>query len=151
VGDAAWLARVTVLPVRVTRVGDGVYRVEHEGRSEIVYVAGTPNDRWIFWKGRVFHGDPWGGSAGLTKVRPASKSSSETAQPTQSLSAPMPARVSRILVQPGTAVKKGATVILLEAMKMELPLRALADAVVVALHCREGELVQADAILIDLR
>jgi 3-methylcrotonyl-CoA carboxylase alpha subunit len=62
----------------------------------------------------------------------------------------MPARVSRILVQPGSAVRKGATVIVLEAMKMELPVRALADAIVAAVHCREGELVQADAVLIDL-
>ena len=63
----------------------------------------------------------------------------------------MPARVSRILVQPGAAVKKGATLIVLEAMKMELPVRALADATVVAVHCREGELVQADAVLMDLK
>ena len=26
----------------VTRIGDGVYRVEHDGRNEIVYVAGPP-------------------------------------------------------------------------------------------------------------
>ncbi len=35
-------------------------------------------------------------------------------------------------------------------MKMELPLRASADAVVVAVHCREGELVQPDAVLVEL-
>jgi biotin carboxyl carrier protein len=62
----------------------------------------------------------------------------------------MPARVSRILVQPGDEVKKGVTMIVLEAMKMELPVRALADATVTAVHCREGELVAADAVLIDL-
>ena len=35
-------------------------------------------------------------------------------------------------------------------MKMELPLRAPGDAIVTAIHCREGELVQADAVLMDL-
>ena len=39
-------------------------------------------------------------------------------------------------------VKKGDTVVLLEAMKMELPIRAPADATVRAVNCREGALVQ---------
>ena len=68
----------------------------------------------------------------------------------QALSAPMPATVAKVLVKPGAAVKKGDTVILLEAMKMELPLRAPADATVKAIHCREGELVQPDVTLIEL-
>jgi biotin carboxyl carrier protein len=47
-------------------------------------------------------------------------------------------------------VKKGDTLLLLEAMKMELPLRASGDATVTSVHCREGELVQPDVTLIDL-
>ena len=35
-------------------------------------------------------------------------------------------------------------------MKMELPLRAPRDGVVTAVHCREGELVQADTVLVEL-
>jgi biotin carboxyl carrier protein len=62
----------------------------------------------------------------------------------------MPARVIRILVQPDSAVKKGDTLIVLEAMKMELPIRAPADGAVAAIHCRDGELVQADAVLIEI-
>ena len=46
-------------------------------------------------------------------------------------------------------MKKGDIVIVLEAMKMELPIRALGDAVVKAVHCREGELVQPDAMLVE--
>jgi 3-methylcrotonyl-CoA carboxylase alpha subunit len=63
----------------------------------------------------------------------------------------MPARVIRILVRPGTLVKKGDTLVVLEAMKMELPIRAPADAMVTTVHCREGELVQSEAVLVDLR
>jgi biotin carboxyl carrier protein len=152
------LAAVTPPSAKITRVGDGMYRVEHEGHNEIVYVAGPAGDRWIFWNGRVFYGEQVAGlNAGPNKVRSTSvrptsdKVRPASARPTaQSLTAPMPARVSRILVQPGATIKKGATVIVLEAMKMELPVRALADATVVTVHCREGELVQADAVLIDL-
>jgi biotin carboxyl carrier protein len=35
-------------------------------------------------------------------------------------------------------------------MKMELPLRAAADATVKAVHCRDGELVQPDAVLVEM-
>jgi len=135
--------------VTVTRLAPGAYRVEHEGRNEIVYVAGSAADRWIFWEGQVFRGE-WGGPDGVSgpdKVRPASFK--PAGRPT-SLTAPMPARVIRILVQPGVAVKKGDTLVLLEAMKMELPIRAPADGKIAVVHCRDGELVQADAVLIDL-
>ena len=35
-------------------------------------------------------------------------------------------------------------------MKMELPVRAPADAMVKAVHCREGELVQPDMVLVEM-
>jgi biotin carboxyl carrier protein len=61
----------------------------------------------------------------------------------------MPATVIKVQVKPGDAVKKGDIVVVLEAMKMELPVRALGDGVVAAVCCREGELVQADATLVE--
>ncbi|PYR62419.1 MAG: acetyl-CoA carboxylase biotin carboxyl carrier protein subunit [Acidobacteria bacterium] len=63
----------------------------------------------------------------------------------------MPATVMKLLVMPGSVVRKGDTVIVLEAMKMELPIRAPADETVAAVHCREGELVQPDTVLIELK
>jgi 3-methylcrotonyl-CoA carboxylase alpha subunit len=68
----------------------------------------------------------------------------------QAVTAPMPATVIKLPVSPGQAVRKGDTLIVLEAMKMELPLRAPGDATVVAVRCREGELVKADAVLVEL-
>ena len=40
--------------------------------------------------------------------------------------------------------------IALEAMKMELPIRAPRDGVVKAVHCQPGELVQPGQVLLDL-
>ena len=65
------------------------------------------------------------------------------------VTAPMPATVLRINVKPGDAVKKGDILVLLEAMKMELPVRATDAGVVAAVRCREGELVDADAVLLE--
>jgi biotin carboxyl carrier protein len=125
-----------------TRIGEGVYRVEHEGRGEIVYVAGPPEDSWAFWNGRLFRG-----VGNDSTLRPGAPRPDVA----QFLTAPMPATVLKVLVQPGTVVKKGDTVIILEAMKMELPIRATGDAVVSAVRCREGQLVQSDAVLVDLK
>jgi biotin carboxyl carrier protein len=63
----------------------------------------------------------------------------------------MPATVLKVQVKPGDAVRKGDIVVVLEAMKMELPVRAVGDAVVAAVCCREGELVQADAVLVEFQ
>ena len=61
----------------------------------------------------------------------------------------MPATVIKVPVKAGDAVSKGDIVVLLEAMKMELPVRAGGDAVVARVRCREGELVQADQTLVE--
>jgi biotin carboxyl carrier protein len=135
------VARVTT--PRVIPLGHGAYKVEHDGRAEIVYVAGPADDRWAFWKGQVFR------SAARSGARRLSRRSGQ-GRVAQALTAPMPATVIKILVQPGAIVKKGDTVIILEAMKMELPVRSPADATVRAVHCREGELVQPDAVLVEL-
>jgi 3-methylcrotonyl-CoA carboxylase alpha subunit len=136
------MGTIVAEPLIVTRVSDGVYRVDHEGRSHLVYIAGTAGDLWVWTDGRVFRGD-----FGDAKEQP--RRAARVAGP-QALVAPMPATVIKVLVKPGDAVKKGDTVLLLEAMKMELPIRAPGDATVIAVHCREGELVQPDTTLIDL-
>lgn len=62
----------------------------------------------------------------------------------------MPATVTQILVTPGQAVAQGDTVIILEAMKMELPIRAPRAGTVKAVHCHQGELVQPGVSLVEV-
>ena len=54
----------------------------------------------------------------------------------------------QINVAAGARVKRGDILLLLEAMKMELPLRAPADGRVTAIQCKAGQLVQPGATLI---
>jgi biotin carboxyl carrier protein len=129
----------------VTRIGDGVYLVkpDEDGgdhRHEIVYVAGSPGGTWAFSNGRVFRP--------AAPVRQAVRS--RAAGAVQSLTAPMPATIIKVLVTNGQSVKAGDTLVIVEAMKMELPVRAPADASVKAVRCREGEIVQADQTLVEL-
>lgn len=67
-----------------------------------------------------------------------------------SLTAPMPATVVQIHVEPGDRVKKGDPLVVLEAMKMELPIRAVADGTITAVSCRVGELVQPGVPLVEM-
>jgi 3-methylcrotonyl-CoA carboxylase alpha subunit len=117
--------------MKVEPLGRGVFLVEDGGRQEIVYVAGPSDNRWAFWNGQTYR-----------RTRATSID--------QSLTAPMPGTVIKVLVAPGDAVRAGATLLVLEAMKMEWPLRAPRDGVVARLNCREGELVQPDMPLVDL-
>jgi 3-methylcrotonyl-CoA carboxylase alpha subunit len=124
-----------------TRMGVGIYRVEHQGRLAIVYVAGPPEDRWAFCDGKIYRNTLPRGSGFESRPR-------THAEPT--LTAPMPATVAKVLVSKGSTVRRGDAVIVLDAMKMELTIRAPRDGVVAAVHCHEGDLVQPDRVLVDL-
>jgi acetyl/propionyl-CoA carboxylase alpha subunit len=124
----------------VTNIGRGLYVVDLDGRRELVYVAGPPGDVWAAWNGHVFQVD-----------LPARRARSGAgAHGVSALTAPMPATVVKLHVALGDQVRKGDVIVVLEAMKMELPLRAANDARVGAVHCREGEMVAADVSLVDL-
>jgi 3-methylcrotonyl-CoA carboxylase alpha subunit len=58
------------------------------------------------------------------------------------VTAPIPARVTRVLVAPGDAVTKGMALLVLEAMKTEITLTAPADGVVESVRAAVGEMVE---------
>ncbi|MEI2611653.1 MAG: acetyl-CoA carboxylase biotin carboxyl carrier protein subunit [Candidatus Promineifilaceae bacterium] len=67
-----------------------------------------------------------------------------------SLAATIPAIVSQILVQVGDTVKGGDKLILLESMKMVIPIQAPHEGTVTAIHCLTGEAVQPGIPLLTL-
>jgi len=67
------------------------------------------------------------------------------------LSSPMPGNVIKINVKAGDEVKKGASLVIVEAMKMENEIRAPHDAVVRKVLVSKGEVVQAGAPLVELK
>ena len=95
--------------------------------------------RWVFFDGHTFE-----------LIEAQTKARRRTRGHHDALSAPMPATVRRIAVAAGDRVNAGDVLIVLEAMKMELPVRAAHAGTVRAITCREGELVQPGVPLIDL-
>ncbi len=64
------------------------------------------------------------------------------------LAAPMPGKVVQVLVRPGDKVRRGAVLLVLEAMKMEHTIAAPADAVVASVRYAPGDLVEDGAELL---
>jgi 3-methylcrotonyl-CoA carboxylase alpha subunit len=126
---------------RVDRREDGTWRVSNgEG---VVRVAHAVSDAdagvWVQIDGEVIH------VAGETS-RPARPRVHGHA----TLEAPMPAQVTTVLVKAGDLVDAGATLLVLEAMKMELPIKAPAAGRVAAVHCAAGDRVIPGRPLVDL-
>ena len=66
------------------------------------------------------------------------------------ITAPMGGKVIDIKVKVGDTVSENDEVVILEAMKMELPIVATASGVVKELKCQKGDAVETDAVLIIL-
>lgn len=125
-------------PLAVTTAGDGMVRLGGPS-ARTAWTAADGDARWVFVNGEVFR---------FEVAQPGARRRGRGH--TGTLAAPMPATVVRVEVAAGDVVKRGDTLIILEAMKMELPVRAPADGTVTKVHCRPGELVQPGVALIEI-
>lgn len=131
IGDAAW--RVVPGPTA------GTWLVDDGTRQHLVAVATQGTTRWVAVDGHVSVFE-------VDTPRPGRKKAVRD----EAMMAPMPATVSKLHVTVGAAVYAGDVLLVLEAMKMELPVRAGRDGTVRAVHCRVGELVQPGVPLIEI-
>ncbi|RJR10624.1 acetyl-CoA carboxylase biotin carboxyl carrier protein subunit [Candidatus Parcubacteria bacterium] len=66
------------------------------------------------------------------------------------IEASMAGTIWKILVEAGDEVTAGQTVIILESMKMEIPLEATVDGKVSSIHAAEGDFVNDGDVLLEL-
>lgn len=66
------------------------------------------------------------------------------------ITAPMGGKVLNVLVGVGDSVNENDELLILEAMKMELPVVAMSSGTVKEVKCNKGDAVEADAVLIVL-
>ena len=120
-----------------TTASPGELLVSAGERQERMFAAVSGDVAWIFHDGITY------------RLEAASASRRHGQQSHGSLSSPMPATVIGVKVAPGDRVVGGQTLIVLEAMKMELPVRAPGDGTIKAVCCKAGDLVQPDVTLIE--
>ena len=84
---------------------------------------------------------------------PAASAPAPAAAPagTEKVTSPMPGTVLAVKVSVGQSVKKGETVVLLEAMKMENEIPAPRDGVIASISVNKGSSVQAGDLLLSLK
>jgi biotin carboxyl carrier protein len=64
--------------------------------------------------------------------------------------AEMVANVWKVLVSEGDHVDEGDTLVILESMKMEIPILAEESGTVTKLHVAEGDVVQEDELIAEI-
>jgi biotin carboxyl carrier protein len=113
-----------------------------------------PDGRRAFADAVVAGPDVWIAIDGVVRVVPSAPAESgrrrSRASAGHGLEAPMPATVTRIVAQVGQRVAAGDTLLLLEAMKMELAIRAPHAGTVTRIACEPGALVQPGVPLVEL-
>jgi len=124
------------------RIGDHRFSLTVDGRQTSAWVADTPEGKAVMVAGRT-----WVIEESDTRG-PRTRSGPKTG-PT-AVTAPMPAVVTKILVQPGHAVEKGQALIVVSAMKMDTTLTAPYAGVVKAVNVAEGDKVTPKQVLVDI-
>jgi 3-methylcrotonyl-CoA carboxylase alpha subunit len=125
---------------KVSALGGGRYSLVDGEHRRTAYAARASGTTWVFIDGQVYVIQ-----AQTPGRRGVSHGDDDTA-----LSAPMPATVVSVHVAEGQNVARGDVLITLEAMKMEIAIRAPRDAVVRRVQCRPGELVQPGVALLEM-
>jgi biotin carboxyl carrier protein len=124
----------------VRRVADDGFEVDGPEGHRLAFAVLASDVVWVSIDGQVFN----------IQISTGGRSTRSTTRDQDALAPPMSATVVRIAVAPGDHVKQGDLLVSLEAMKMELPIRAPRDGVIKAVHCREGELVQPGNVLVEM-
>ena len=79
------------------------------------------------------------------------KAGAGSGQAGRTLVAPLPGRIVKVSVKPGDRVEKGATLLVIEAMKMENEFRAGASGTVAEVRVEPGQAVNGGDVLVVIR
>jgi biotin carboxyl carrier protein len=121
------------------QAGDGTWSILIDGRSYAVAILGAGE---VSVNGRVFHVDVFD-----PRELRGRRSATDNTGP-QAVTAPMPGRVIRVLVEPGQKVAAEEGLIVVEAMKMQNEVKAPRAGRVAAVKTVAGATVSAGDVLL---
>lgn len=121
----------------------GEFDLVIDGQQQRVHTASNGSHRYVAVAG---------GTWMLEKPRPRQQRHHGThaGDASSSIEATMPGLVREVLAVEGTEVKRGDTLVVLEAMKMELRLSAPCNGRVGRVHCTTGQVVERGQVLVEL-
>jgi biotin carboxyl carrier protein len=146
-GDAVRVDGVAVAAAElVTLPGTDVRHLLVDGRSATIIARRADGS----WRLQV---DGWPVDADVvderTRAIRAMTRGTGTAQGPKPVRAPMPGLILRVEVEPGSEVRSGQGVVIMEAMKMENELKAEGDGVVARILVKAGQTVEKGTPLVE--
>lgn len=127
--------------VEILQAQDGKLDLLIDGKRVTAYVSTENTRRWVTINGQTFV---------LTKSSGARKSGHGGHHAAGELTAPMPGQVRAVNVSEGETVTKGQTLLVLEAMKMEIRIHSPQNGVVKKLLIKQGQTVEREQVLIEV-
>ena len=128
------------ISVEVLQAENGRLDLLIDGKHVIAYISSDAAKRWVTVNGRTIV---------LTKSSGAKRSGGGQDHSSE-LAAPMPGVVRSVNIEDGESVAKGQTLMVLEAMKMEIRIQAPFDGAVKSLMVKVGQTVERDQILVKI-
>jgi acetyl/propionyl-CoA carboxylase alpha subunit len=129
-----------MVDVEVLRSDEGKLDMLIDGEHVSAYVSSDGAKRWVTVNGQTLV---------LTKSTAGARKSSGH-EHASDLMAPMPGVVRSVNVSEGQSVSKGQTLMVLEAMKMEIRIQAKSDGVVKKLFVQQGQTVEREQLLVEV-
>ena len=125
--------------VQIVRAANGRMDLLVDGQRVTAYVSSDMAKRWVTINGQTVM---------LTKTSGAKQGVRH--DHAGGLIAPMPGQIRSVAVSVGDAVKKGQTLLTMEAMKMEIRIQSLRDGVVKSISVAQGQTVEREQILVEV-
>ena len=125
--------------VQIIRAVNGRMDLLVDGQRVTAHVSSDMAKRWVTVDGQTLM---------LTKTSGAKQGVRH--DHAGGLIAPMPGQIRSVAVSVGDAVKKGQTVLTMDAMKMEIRIQALKDGVVKSVSVKQGQTVEREQILVEV-
>lgn len=117
-----------------------------DGNHVTAYVSSDGAKRWVTVNGRTCLLTKSSGAISYSKSKRGGAGHDHASE----LAAPMPGQIRAVNVGAGDAVKKGQTLLVLEAMKMEIRIQAPRDGIVSSISVKVGQTVEREQILIEV-
>ncbi len=141
--DGGWQVTINgrAFSARAAPLAEGGWLLTLDGGQTLAYAARQGETRHV-WAG--------GESFALTAAEARAARRRGVSAGAGDLTAQMPGQVVAVLAETGEAVQRGQTLVVLEAMKMEIRVSAPADGVVTRLLVRPGDVVERGQRLVEI-